>query len=104
MAETVKTKRKRKTKAERLESSDTAGRVDVLVYKITQRAVTQIEERYQLPGLWNDLKEEVAKGIAGVMTNRKINIPSVAMPLLRRAGIMPQHNTPDGETGPETME
>ncbi|MCI0530197.1 MAG: hypothetical protein L0Y56_22365 [Nitrospira sp.] len=89
MSETKTAKRrKRKTRAERLESAETSGRVDVLAYKISQRVVEQIEDRYQLPGLWNDLKEEVAKGIAEVLTDKKIDIPSVAHPLLRRFGII----------------
>ena len=78
----------KKSLAAKLEKADPAGRVDVLSFLATKRVVETIEHKYQLPGLWDEMKEDIARDITRVVTGKKINVPPVVMPLLRRFGIV----------------
>lgn len=67
-----------------LNEVDAEGRLDVVLYKLAERACRGIEERHNLNGLWDELKEEVEDGIREYVPEDKyIEVPSILKVLFR---------------------
>lgn len=88
MATVTKGRKKRLTNVQRLEQADPMGRVDVMAYRATKRVLETIENKYQIPGLVDEMLGTAANEIAKNFTDKKLELPVGSASILKRLGIL----------------
>ncbi len=71
----------------KLDGTPSEGRIDVLTYKLIELGVHQLEQRYQIPRLWDEVKHDVCTLIQGGVPAKEVKLPDEVRKLLTLLGV-----------------